>query len=282
MYRLALAENRQPQLVAGSGQRFWFVDQARRLATIDTRSGLITEAAQLPLDGTFTHLLVGATHVYAIDQGKGRISVLAITSGSIDTISFPFVSTAQGFSIGTDDRIWMGGRSANVLVLDPTTKAVAAINFRTSEISALFVDSAARVWYADDASGGIGYYDQTKQSLVSVAIGNHDTVSALAMDRDGTLWVGTVAGQVLSVRAGVAGATVAAGGPIAELVRDAAGGVWSYVRAPGAVVYRALTAAGNAQVGSIGSSGLGLDAQGRIWLADQAGSGFYIALKAGE
>ena len=38
---------------------------------------------------------------------------------------------------------------------------MAAINFGTTLISALYVDSAARVWYADEATGGIGYYEAT-------------------------------------------------------------------------------------------------------------------------
>jgi hypothetical protein len=283
MYRLALGANRQPALIAGSGQRLWFIDQARRLATVDTKSGVVSDVAQLPVDGTFTRVLLGATHVYAIDQGKGRIAVVAIASGSLESIGFPFVNTAKGFAIGPDDKIWMGGGdSANVLSLDPITKAVTAINFRTSGISALFVDSAARVWYADDATGGIGYYDQTKQSITSVATPSHGSVTALAMDRDGTLWAGTSTGQILSVRQGASAAAGGAGGPVRELVRDASGAVWSYAQAPGTVIYRPLTTNGGARIAASDAPSLALDGLGRVWLADPAGAGFYIALKAGE
>jgi streptogramin lyase len=279
MYHLALGDNRQPALAAGSGQRLWFVDQAKRLATIDTTTGAVTDVAQLPLDGTFTRLLLGASHVYAIDQGKGRISALTIKSATLETIVFPFANSAKGFAVGTDDRIWMaGGDSANVLSLDPSTKSVAAINFQTSAISALYVDSAARVWYADDATGGIGYYDQAKRAIVSVGVPSHASVTALAMDRDGTLWAGTAAGQVLSVRLGVAASGAPAGGPVVDLVRDASGGVWSYAAAPGTVVYRPLTAGGGARIAAVGASSLAVDGLGRAWLADPAGTGFYIAL----
>jgi len=283
MYRLGLSENRQPALLAGSGQRLWFIDTARRLATIDTTTGVVTDVAQLPLDGSFSHLLLGASHLYAIDQGKGRISTLTIKSGALETIAFPFANTAKGFAVGTDDRLWMaGGDSATVLSLDPSTKSVAAINFQTSGITALYVDSAARVWYADDATGGIGYYDQTKRAIVSVSVPGHATVTALAMDRDGTLWAGTAAGQVLSIRLGVAGVGAGAGGPVIDLVRDASGGVWAYAGAPGTAVYRPLTAGGSAQIAAVGASSIALDGLGRAWLADPAGAGFYIALNEGR
>ena len=279
MYQLALGGNRQPSLVAGSGQRLWFIDTAKRLATVDTTTGVVTDIAQLPLDGSFTHLLLGAAHVYAIDQGKGRISTVTITSGALETIVFPFASSAAAFAVGTDDRLWMaGGDSSNVLSVDPGTKNVAAINFQTADISALYVDSAARVWYADDATGGIGYYDQAKRAIVAVATPAHASVTALSMDRNGTLWAGTAAGQVLSVRLGVAAMAAGAGGPVVALVRDASGAVWSYATAPGTVIYRSLTAVGGARLAAVAASGVALDGSGRAWLADPAGAGFYIAL----
>jgi ligand-binding sensor domain-containing protein len=171
-----------------------------------------------------------------------------------------------------------GGDTSNVLSLDPGTKSVAAINFQTSGISALFVDSAARVWYADDATGGLGYYDQAKRAIVSVAVPAHASVTALSVDRNGTLWAGTAAGQVLSVRVGVAARGPGAGGPVVDLVRDASGGVWSYAGAPGTVIYRSLTAGGGARIAAVAASSVALDGLGRVWLADPAGSGFYIAL----
>ena len=265
--------------MAGSGQRLWFVDTARRLATIDTTTGVVTDVAQLPLDGSFTRLLLGVSHVYVIDQGKGRISTLSMKSGTLETIAFPFANTARGFAVGTDDRIWLaGGDSSSVLSVDPGAKSVAAIDFQTSGISALYVDSAARVWYADDATGGIGYYDQVKRAIVSVGVPAHASVTALSMDRNGTLWAGTTAGQVLSVRVGVAVIGPGAGGPVVDLVRDASGAVWSYAAAPGTMIYRSLTAGGGARIAAVAASSVALDGLGRAWLADPAGAGFYIAL----
>jgi sugar lactone lactonase YvrE len=282
-YRLALPGNRRPVLVAGSGRTLWFLDEAKRLATIDTTTGAIADVAQLPLDGTFTRLLLGAGHLYAIDQANGHLAIVTLNSGQLETVRFPFVTTAAGFAIGTDDKIWMaGGESRNVLSLDPVTKRVAAIDFRTASITALFVDSAARVWYADDATGGIGYYDQGNQTIVTVPTPAHSSVTALAMDRDGTLWAGTTSGQVLSVRLGVGAIASSAGGSVAALVRDDTGGVWTYVPAPGAVVYRPLTTPGGVRIAAIAASSEAFDGLGRAWLADPAGTAFHIALKAGE
>lgn len=282
-YRLALTDNRRPVLVAGSGQRLWFVDEAKRLATIDTTTGAIADAAQLPIDGTFTRLLLGTGHVYAVDQGKGRLSILTLDTGALETIGFPFAATAAGFAVGTDDKLWMaGGESSNVLSLDPATKRVAAIDFQTSAITALHVDSAARVWYADDASGGVGYYDQTKQVILTVPTPRHARVTALAMDRTGTLWAGTSSGQLLSVRLSAAATAGSAGGPVADLIRDTSGGVWSYVRAPGTAIYQPLTVGAGVQVVAIAATGLAFDGYGRSWLADPAGVAFHIALNGGK
>ena len=278
LYRLALGDNRQPALVAGSGQRLWFVDQSKRLATIDTTTGLVTDVAQLPLDGAFTQLLLGTSHVYAVDQGKGRLAALTIRSGVLETIGFPFVTNARGFAVGPDDRIWMVGDSSNVLSLDPVTKAVAAVDFRTSGLSAVFVDTAARVWYADDATGGIGYYDQARKALVRVATAPHAGVSSLVMDRDGTLWAGTTTGDLLAIRLGVPAAAGSAGGPVAGLIRDASGGVWSYAIAPGTVIYRSLTQAAGARLAAVVGSSMAFDGLGRAWIADAAGTAFYIAI----
>jgi hypothetical protein len=282
-YRFALSDNRRPMLVAGAGRMLWVVDDAKRLATVDTTTGGIADVAQLPLDGTYTRLLLGTRYVYAIDQGKGRIAIFSLATGQLDTVAFPFAATAAGVAVGTDDKIWLaGGESRNVLALDPATKAVTAIDFRTTSISALFIDSAARVWYAEEATGGIGHYDQSKQTIVIVPTSPHSVVTALAMDRDGTLWAGTIGGELLSVRPGAAATAGSAGGSVAGLVRDASGGVWSYASPPGTVVYRPLTGGGAARIAAVGVSGLGFDASGRAWLADPVGPGFHIVLNGGK
>jgi len=277
-YRLPLSDNRRPSLLAGAGRTLWFVDQARRFATIDTVTGSVSEVAQLPPDGTFSRLLLGTSYAYAIDQGKGRISIFSIAGGRLETIGFPFVSSADAFAVGTDDKLWMAGESSNVLSLDPVTKRVAAIDFKTSGITALHVDSAARVWYADDASSGIGYYDQAKQAIVTVPTPAHSSVTALAMDRDGDLWAGTNSGQLFTIRLGVVRLAGPAGGSVAALVRDAAGGVWSYAVAPGTVAYRPLTSPSGVRVAAVTPAGLAFDGFGRAWFADPAEVAFYIAI----
>jgi len=113
---------------------------------------------------------------------------------------------------------------------------------------------------------------------VSVNVPAHASVTALSMDRNGTLWAGTAAGQLLFVRVGVAAMGPGAGGPVVDLVRDASGGVWSYAAAPGTVIYRPLTAGGAARIAAVAASRVALDRLGRAWLADPAGAGFYIAL----
>ena len=278
-YLLPLSDNRRPTLVAGAGRTLWFVDQARRFASIDTTTGVVTDLAQLPVDATFTRLLLGTSYAYAIDQGRGRIAVYSLASGRLETIGFPFVTTAAGFSVGLDDRLWMaGGDSSNVLSLDPATKHVSAVDFRTSSITALFADSAGRIWYADDATGGIGYYDQPNHVLVNIPVAKHGSVTALRMDSDGTLWAGTASGDLLTVRLGVASVAGSAGGSVAGLVRDPSGVVWSYATGPGILVYRALTGGGGPRVATTTASSLAFDGHGRAWLGDPDSAEFHIVL----
>jgi len=273
-YRLALADNHRPVLLAGSGRTVWFLDAAKRLATIDTTTGAITDVAQLPVDGTFTRLLLGTGHLYAVDQGRGRLAIVTIGTGGVDVVGFPFVTSAAGFAVGIDDKIWMaGGESSNVVSFDPATKRVAAIDFRTSSITALHVDSAARVWYAEDA---------TTQALIAVGSPRHASVTSLVMDREGTLWAGTAAGELISVRLGIAGVVASAGGPVAGLVRDASGGVWSFAVAPGTVTYRSLTSPAGPQIAAVAASGLAFDGLGRPWIADPAGAAFGIVVSEGR
>ena len=278
-YRLPLSNSRHPTIVTGAGSQLWFLDTTNRLATIDTSTGAVTDQAQLPLDGAFARLLLGSGRVYAVDARLGRLSWLNTDTGILDTIAFPFAATASAFAVGTDGKLWLaGGESTNVISLDPVTNRVSAIDFRTSSITALYVDSAARVWYADDATGGIGYYDQTKHAIVAVATPPHSTVTALVMDRNGTLWVGTKSGELLSVRLGVAAAAGSAGGPVTDLVRDVSGGVWSYVLSPGTVTYRSLTTPAGVRVAAVPASSMAIDGLGRAWLADPADLAFYIAI----
>jgi anti-sigma factor RsiW/sugar lactone lactonase YvrE len=282
-YRLPLSDNRRPTLVAGAGGTLWFVDQAKRLASVNTVTGVVTDLAQLPLDGTFTRLLLGTSYAYVIDQGKGRISVYSLATGRFDTIAFPFAATAAGFSVGLDDRLWMaGGDSSNALSLEPAAKGVTAVDFRASSITALFADSAGRIWFADGVSGAIGYYDQSRKALVTIPVAQHSPVTALAMDRDGTLWAGTTTGQVLAVHIGAAGVVGSAGGPVAGLVRDASGAVWSYSTAPGTLAYRGLTTGDSARVAATTASSLAFDGRGRAWLGDPTSMAFYIVLNGDQ
>jgi hypothetical protein len=282
-YRLALSDNRRPTLLVGAGRTLSFLDRANRLASIDTTTGVVTDLAQLAPDATFAKLLLGTSHAYAIDQNNGRVALYSIATGSLEMIDFPFATTAVTYSVGLDDRLWMaGGDSSNVLSLDPATKAVTAVDFRSASVSAVFADSAGRIWYADGATGAIGYYDQSRQALVAVPAAPHGQVTALAMDRDGTLWAGTAAGEILAVRQGVARAAGSAGGPVAGLVRDPSGVVWSYAVGPGTMVYRPLSTAGGPTVAATTASSLAFDGRGRPWLGDAESGAFYIVLKGAE
>ena len=279
-YRLALSDNRRPTLLAGAGRILWFLDQAKRFASIDTTSGVVTDLAQLPLDATFSRLLVGASYAYAIDQSNGRIALYSFATGRLDTFAFPFVTTASTFSVGLDDRLWMGGGdSSTVLSLDPAAKHdVSAVDFRSSSVNTIFADSAGRIWYADGATGAIGYFDQSRQTLVAVPVPQHGQVTALAMDRDGALWAGTANGELFAIRLGVARPAGSAGGPVAGLVRDGSGVVWSYAAGPGTMVYRALSTNGGPRLAATTASSLAFDGRGRAWLGDAESGAFYIVL----
>ena len=277
-FRVALSDNRRPVAVAGGGRTLWFIDQSQRLASIDTVTGVVTDLAQLPPNATHARLLAGAHYLYAVDQANGWVQAYSLRAGQLETVGFPFASSAAAFSVGLDDRLWMAGDSPNVLSFEPGTKRTTAVDFRVASVSALFADTAGRVWYADGA-GGIGYYDQSNRSLVTVPTPNRGPVTALNMDSDGSLWIGMKSGDVLSVRFGVVRLGGSAGGPVAGLVRDPSGGVWSYAAAPGAFIYRSLSTGAGARVAAGTASSLAFDSLGRPWLGDGEQLAFYIVLK---
>jgi anti-sigma factor RsiW/sugar lactone lactonase YvrE len=280
-FRVALSDSRRPMVVAGAGRTLWFIDQSQRLASIDTVTAVVTDLAQLTPDATHTRLLVGSRYLYAVDQAHGRVEMYSLRTGQLETVGFPFAASAGAFSVGLDDRLWIAGDSPNVLSLDPNTKGVTAVDFRVASIGALFADTAGRVWYADGA-GGIGYYDQSNRALVAVPTPNRGPVTALNMDSDGSLWIGTRSGELLSVRFGVVRLAGSAGGSVAGLVRDPSGSVWSYAVAPGAFIYRSLSTGAGARVAAGSASSLAFDSLGRPWLGDGEQLAFYIVLKGAQ
>lgn len=281
-YRLALPNGHQPVLVAGSGANLWFVDQAKRLATIDTATGLVTDVVQLPFDGTYSRLLVGSTHVFAVDQVNGRISIFTTASLRLETIGFPFVSVASGFALGQDDKFWSaGGEATNALAFAPDTKQITAVDLKTSRVTALTVDSAGRVWFADDASGGIGSYDPFRKVVTRIPVKRQGSVTALAVDKTGALWAGTTTGELIGVWLGVAGVQGTAGGAVGGLVADPGGTLWSYASTPGSLTYRAVPA-GSVRLAATGATSLSFDSLGRAWLGDPTAGAFYIVVETGQ
>jgi hypothetical protein len=102
------------------------------------------------------------------------------------------------------------------------------------------------------------------------------------MDGDGSLWVGTRSGELLSLRFGVVRLAGSAGGSVTGLVRDPSGAVWSYAVAPGAFIYRSLSTETGVRVAAGSASSLAFDSLGRPWLGDGEQTAFYIVLKGAQ
>ncbi|MBP2161152.1 MULTISPECIES: ligand-binding sensor domain-containing diguanylate cyclase [Asticcacaulis] len=101
------------------------------------------------------------------------------------------------------------------------------------DVRNLFVDGEGRLWLATNV-GGLARYDETSDSFTAYTAGpkglSHVTVTSMAGDGKGGLWVGTWGGlDHLDPRSGIIQKAVVTGLPsekIGALLRDPAGNLW--------------------------------------------------------
>ena len=191
-----------------------------------------------------------------------------------------FLKPVSGVAVGLDDRLWIGVKDAPyLLAFDPLTRKMASYDLGVARISELAVDGRGRILYVDDARSTVGAYEPNSGRLSEVGLARRGTTTGLVVDSSSTLWLSTSAGEIFSVRGGVATLALVLQRPVTTLALDPAGRVWYLAPLPvGAVGFGYAPAESSTGGQSIAGPAVSLafNALGRVWLADPRG-GFYVS-----
>jgi streptogramin lyase len=281
LYRLDLG-GRVPALTAATVTRIWFVDTKNGLSSIDMATGALFSFTSFPRDAQITALAVGATSVYAADGKLGRLFTFDIATERMSFRPLPFLQGNVSMTVAPDGRLWLAmDESAQVLSIDPLTLRVEAIDTQMSGVVALAIDNFARVWFADGRSR-VGSYDLRNGRLEHIKVPGKGAARALLPDPSGSIWLGTTAGEVITIADGTPNIVAMTGRPIARLSLDPLGVAWYLTpAAQGAAgyVYGPIRSADDVRTVAAPVTSLDFSIARAAWLADAAGA-FYIGVGA--
>jgi len=276
----------RPQFVAANGSRLWMLDQSNNVSSFDMNTGDIYDIGSLAAGAQVSYWVSGGSYVYGIDARTGEVSVVNTARERVQgRYATNVLSPVSAVAVGIDGRLWIAMRSAPYLfVFDPMTQLMNGFDLAGTRISALTIDSAGRLYYADDARGTVGTFDPRTSRLNEVPFARNGTTTALLVDSTSTLWVGTSAGEIWSVRGGRATLTVTLQRPVSEFAPDQTGKAWYLASLPSGLNGFAYASADGKQAprsvaGPIVS--LNFSPIGRAFLADPRGF-FYMSVEGGR
>jgi len=146
-------------------------------------------------------------------------------------------------------------------------------------VAAIALDGSSRVWFTD-GDRALASYDLATGLLRRTRLASKGAARVLLPDPSGSIWVGTTAGEVISVRDGVQSTPLVASRPISALALDRRGVTWYLTPAEGRAGFALGRVYGNERLAIPGAAtSLSFLSGGRIWLADPAG-GFYVSTEA--
>jgi anti-sigma factor RsiW/streptogramin lyase len=279
LYSLPLPDGIKPQFVTMSGSRMWILDQSNGVQSFDSGTGDLFGYGKLRGGAHVEFWVASPSYVYGVDATNGEVNLVDVVRQRIDAYATNVLSPVSAVAVGQDGRLWIGLRDAQyLLVFDPTTRLMRTIDLGPARISALTVDSVGRVLYADDFRGTVGVIDQTTKLLNEVGFAKRGTTTALMVDSNSTMWLGTSAGEVYSIRGGTARLAVSVQRPVTSFTVDRAGRTWYLAPLPSGFGYIYAPTDGSQAARSVPGPALSLtfNAQGRALLADPRG-GIYMS-----
>jgi streptogramin lyase len=279
LYSVSLPSGLRPDFMAVNGSRIWFVDQASHVGTIDMNTGEMKTIAKLREDANVGFWVAGRSYIYGVDP-SGQVHVVNTVTGKVDSSPTNVLSPVSAVAVGIDDRLWIALRDASyLLVFDPRTRNIEGFDLDGARVSALTVDKSGRVTYADDLHATIGTLDPTTRRLTVLTYNRRGSTTALIVDGSGTLWLGTSAGDLYSVRDARPGLSINVLMPVTSLVLDRSGHAWFLAPIPGGIQgfgYAPVDASQAVRSIPGPAVGLAFNEAGRVFSADPRGA-FYVA-----
>ena len=277
---LDLPDGRNPFAISQSGERLWVLDDKNSIDTVDLGSGEIVTVMSLPPTARIGQFIAGRDRLYALDSQRGDLYVITMSTHELTTYSQSFLKPVASVAVGFDDGLWIGVSNASFLLrFDPRSKTTESFDLAGARVSRLTTDGSGSIYYADDTRNAVGTLNPTTGRITEFAFPRHGVTAALVVDRSSTLWLGTSAGEVWSVRGGTATLTVGLQRPVTTLVLDASGRAWYMAPSPpGVIGFSYAMADGNHAGSTVGGPAFSLafNALGRAWLADPRG-GFFVS-----
>jgi streptogramin lyase len=203
----------------------------------------------------------------------------------VDSYPTNVLSPVSAVAVGLDDRLWIALRDASyLLVFNPRTHGIDGFDLDGARVNALAVDRSGRVVYADDLHATIGTLDPATHRLTVLTYNRRGDTTALIVDGSGTLWLGTSAGDLYSVKGLRPGLAINVRMPVTSLALDRSGRAWFLAPIPnGTQGFGYGPADGREAVRSIPGPAVGLafGEAGKVFSADPRG-GFYVATEDGR
>ena len=281
-YVVSVGTTKRPDRAVGDGTRIWYVDDANRVNALHPATGeLFSQIASLPAEANIGRLATSPNHVYLTDGIAGVLYVLTIDSEQLRAIRLPAVAVATAMVASPDERLWIGTPGSGLVSYDPRTNRVETIA-AGQNVSALASDGLGRIWFASSDRQALDLYDPLSARLTEIAFAHAGSISALAVDRSGAVWVGTNTGQLIAMRNAVIEFTSGLGLAIDSFVLDQNGAAWYVSVGSGDLAYGRATSAAVPRRNPAGSSGPIFDQLGRVWQADRSANGFYVTLPEGQ
>jgi hypothetical protein len=243
-------------------------------------TGEVRTIAKLRSDAHVGFWVAGRNFVFGVDTATGQVHMVNTVDAHVESFATSVLSPVSAVAVGLDDRLWLALRDASyLLVFDPKTRGMDSVDLGEARVSALTIDTVGRVVYADDIHGRVGIFDQAKSRLTEVPLARRGTTTALVVDRSGTLWLGTSAGDLYWVRGATAKLAVNVRTPVTTLSLDREGRAWYLAPIPNGIPgFGYGPADGGQAVRSVPGPAVGLafGDSGRAFSADPRGA-FYIA-----
>ena len=270
----------KPTVVTSDADRIWFVDAANQVVSLHMKSGEQYTLARLPADARIARIAVSPNHAYLTDPKAGVLYVLTIGTEQLATVPLPFLAITNDIVASPDERLWLGTRGLGLVSFDPRNKRLETAR-AAQDVTAVATDPLGRIWLGVPDRQVLDVFDPLTDKLTELSLPHEGTISALAIDRAGTVWAGTNTGQLFAIRNDRLEGSAALGRPIDSLVIDATGRAWFVTHTAAEVLY-GLAAGNGITVHAPGTaSGPLFDALGRAWQADVTAGGFYVTLSPG-